>query len=74
MNRLPKMREQILAGLAQATAVRVNCARPRRFARVLQKELRMCDVKIESETPGDTRGMNRVPPQGVLVITWKTVP
>jgi hypothetical protein len=71
-NYFPKLQRFILANLATSKAVRVKCARPRKLAERLRKELRMCDVKIESETPSN--GALRIPAQGVLVITWKAIP
>lgn len=41
-NRLPKMKREILAALAQASVVRVTCERPKKLAEVLRKELAMC--------------------------------
>lgn len=61
MNRIPQIRANILAALASAPVVRVRSPRPRKLARELRKELRMCDVKIEDER------------NGVLAVTWKTV-
>lgn len=63
MNRIPQMRADILAALASASVVRVSSPRPRKLARELRKELRMCDVKIKKD---DRHGE-------VVAITWKTV-
>jgi len=73
-NYIPKMRETILAGLASASVVHLKCNRPRKLAERLRKELQMCDIKIEDETPSNARGALRIPAQGVLVITWKAIP
>jgi len=72
-NRLPEMKRDILAALAQSSVVRVECDRPQRLARVLRKELQMCEIKVERETPSDTRGMMRTPPRGVIAVSWRAV-
>jgi hypothetical protein len=65
VNRLPKIKERVLAGLATAQSVRLTCKRPRKFARELSLELQMCDIKVEREDRSGT---------GTLLITWKVVP
>ncbi len=63
MNRLPQLRIDILTALGGASVVRVSSPRPRKLARELRKELRMCDVKVKKD---DRHGE-------VVAITWKTV-
>jgi len=72
-NYFPKLQKSILTNLATSKVVRVKCARPRKLAERLRKELQMCDIKIQNETPSDARGALRIPAQGVLVITWKKI-
>jgi len=65
MNRLPQLRQNILAALAKHPVVLLICVRPRKLARELGSDLRMCDIKIEKE--------DRRTGDGVLRITWKVV-
>lgn len=51
-NRLPQIKQNILATLAQSPVVRIKHPRPRKLVRELRKELQMCDVKIEDESEG----------------------
>lgn len=72
-NNLSKMRDAILAGLAKAPAVRLECIRAKKLARELRRELRMCDIVVEAEDSVNVspKGVRATP--GVLRITWKTV-
>lgn len=76
-NRIEKLKQQILGGLAGHATVRIECARPRKMLKELRKQLQMCEIELESEEKNEHRrnhtNFGRPPPKGVLVVSWKSV-